>query len=90
MITITPEMTTEQLRQMSENTKTAIVGLAFDLKKINDAIVAKKESYESEIANLKARHEAELARLIADNEDMTEVVSNNQEFISAVEKLLGN
>lgn len=90
MITITPEMTAEQLRQMSENTKTAIVGLAFDLKKINDAIVAKKESYEAEVANLKARHEAELARLVAGNEDMTEVVENNREFISAVEKLLGN
>lgn len=88
MITITPEMTAEQLRSLSENLKTAIVGLAFDLKKVNDAIVAKKESHETEVANLKARHEAELAQLIADNEDMTEIVAKNTEFISAVEKLL--
>lgn len=88
MITITPEMTAEQLRSLSENLKTAIVGLAFDLKKVNDAIVAKKESHETEVANLKARHEAELARLIADNEDMTEIVAKNTEFILAVEKLL--
>lgn len=88
MITITPEMTAEQLRSLSENLKTTIVGLAFDLKKVNDAIVAKKESHETEVANLKARHEAELARLIADNEDLTEVVEKNAEFISAVEKLI--
>jgi hypothetical protein len=88
MITITPEMTAEQLRSLSENLKTAIVGLAFDLKKVNDAIVAKKESHETEVANLKARHEAELARLIADNEDMTEIIAKNTELISAVEKFI--
>jgi hypothetical protein len=88
MITITPEMTAEQLCSLSENLKTAIVGLAFDLKKVNDAIVAKKESHETEVANLKARHEAELARLIADNEDMTEIIAKNTELISAVEKFI--
>lgn len=88
MIEITPEMTNEQLRALSENLKTALINLTFDLKKVTDAIVAKKESHESEVANLKARHEAELARLIADNEDMTEVVAKNTELISAVEKFI--
>ncbi len=90
MITITPEMTAEQLRQMSENTKTTIINLAFDLKKINDAIIERQHNHEAAVANLKARHEAELARLIEDNEDLTEVVEKNTMFISAVEKLLGN
>ena len=45
MIPITPEMTAEQLRSLSENIKSTIVSLTSDLEAITNAINAKNEAH---------------------------------------------
>ena len=90
MITITPEMTAEQLGSLSTNLKNTIISLTMDLRTITDALNARNEDHEIEVENLKNRHAAELAALIDSHNDMTEVVESNRAFISAVENLLGD
>ena len=78
-----------QLRNKSENLKNGILQLKDELKKTNDEIMAYKQSHEAAVADLKAKHEAEMAQLVADNEDLTELVENNTAFISTIESSLG-
>lgn len=80
--------TAEILRNKSESLKNGIIQLNNELKKTNAEAVAMQQTHESVLANLKARHEQELAQLIADNEDMTDLIEKNTAFISAVENLL--
>lgn len=88
MITITPEMTAEQLRSLSENLKRTIIDMAFDIEQITDALQAKNDAHTVEVENLKAKHEAELTRLIESHEDMAETVESNRAFISAISQFI--
>ena len=88
MITITPGMTNEQLRNLAESVKSGIIQMASDLSKVVDAINADNEAHAVEVENLKNKHAAELAKLIESHEDMTEFVEEMKEFLSAVGKLL--
>ena len=78
-----------QLRNRSESLKSGIIQLTNELKNTNNEIVAIMQTHEAAVESLKARHEQELAQLIAENEDMTELVEKNTAIISAVENLLG-
>ena len=89
MIPITPEMTAEQLRSLSENIKSTIVSLTSDLEAITNAIDAKNKAHKAEVENLKNKHAAELAALIENHEDLTELVENNTAFISTIKSFFG-
>ena len=78
-----------QLRNKSASLKSGILQLTEELKRTNAEIVALMQSHEAAVANLKAKHEQELAQLLAENEDMTAEVEKNAEFISTIEKLIG-
>lgn len=84
MITITPEMTNGQLRSLAEGLKNAIIEMTSDLETVVNAIEVKKEEHDTEVANLKLRHEQELARLIENYEDMTEFIAEAKELASAI------
>ena len=77
-----------QLKQKSENLKAGILQLTMELKKTNDEIIAYRDAHEAEVANLKAKHEAELNKLIEDYEDITELVEKNNAFITAIGQYL--
>ena len=88
MITITPEMTAEQLCSLSENLKNAIISMAGDLKTVTEAMKAKNQARLTEVENLKKRHETELAELINSYNDSAEVIEKNTEFVSVIEKIV--
>lgn len=88
MITITPEMTAEQLCSLSGNLKNAIISMAGDLKTVTEAMKAKNQAHKVEVENLKKRHEAELAELINNYNDSAEAIEKNTEFISAIERMV--
>lgn len=88
MLNITPEMTSEQLRSLSENLKSAIISMAADLNTVTNALVAKNEAHAVEVESLKNRHAAELAKLIENHEDMTEHVEANRAFLSAIAQFI--
>lgn len=88
MITITPGMTNEQLRNLAEGIKSGIIQMTSDLVAVVNAIDTEEEAYVAKVENLKNKHAAELAELTESHEDMTEFVEEMKGFISAVEKLL--
>lgn len=89
MITITPEMSTDQLRSLAENLKSTIVTIASDLETVINALDAKNKAHKAEVENLKNKHAAELAALIENHEDLTELVENDTAFISTIKSFLG-
>lgn len=79
----------EQLRARSESVRSAIIQFTAELKKINDEINAYKQAHDAAVANLKAKHEQELAQMIDNYEDLTEEAEKNNTFIDTVGRLLG-
>ena len=82
------EQTAAQLRQKSENIIASIKNMVKNLKQVNAEIVAKQSAYKANVENLKAKHEMELAKLIADNEGLDSIVNKNQALIENVESFL--
>ena len=83
------EQTAAQLRQKSENIIAGIKNMLKNLKQVNAEIVAKRGENQANLESIKARHEMELAQLIAENEALDAQIAANEDFAKKIDEILG-
>lgn len=83
------EQTSAQLRQKSENIIAGIKNMLKNLKQVNAEIVAKRGENQANLESIKARHEMELAQLIAENEALDAQIAANEDFAKKIDEILG-
>ncbi len=83
------EQTAAQFRQKSENIIAGIKNMLKNLKQVNAEIVAKRGENQANLESIKARHEMELAQLIAENEALDSQIAANEDFAKKIDEILG-
>lgn len=81
--------TAEQLRQKSNNVIAGIKGMLKNLKQINAEIVAARGENQASLDNIKARHDMELAQLLAEKEALDSQIAANEDFAKKIEEIIG-
>lgn len=81
--------TAEQLRQKSENIIAGIKNMLKNLKQVNAEAVAARGKNQASLESIKARHEMELAQLIAEKEALDAQIIANEDFAKKIEEIIG-
>lgn len=81
--------TAEQLRQKSENIIAGIKNMLKNLKQVNAEIVAARSKNQASLESIKARHEMELAQLLAEKEALDAQIAANEDFAKKIEEIIG-
>lgn len=81
--------TAEQLRQKSENIIAGIKNMLKNLKQVNAEIVAARSKNQASLESIKAKHEMELAQLIAEKEALDAQITANEDFAKKIEEIIG-
>jgi DNA repair exonuclease SbcCD ATPase subunit len=81
--------TAEQLRQKSENIIAGIKNMLKNLKQVNAEAVAARSKNQASLESIKAKHEMELAQLIAEKEALDAQITANEDFAKKIEEIIG-
>lgn len=81
--------TAEQLRQKSENIIAGIKNMLKNLKQVNAEIVAARGKNQASLESIKAKHEMEIAQLLAEKEALDAQIAANEDFAKKIEEIIG-